>query len=84
MTNTDKTSLDDYIQKIHYSYPKEWIESRDVADILGIHPEILYRNRVKKEGIPFLKIGKKVVYLKKDVIAFIRQSYVQTKTSDEK
>lgn len=84
MDKSEKSGIDHYIDVVNFNYPREWLESREVADVLGIHPEILYRNRIKQEGIPFLKIGKKVIYLKKDVIDYLRESYVLTNNKVEK
>lgn len=78
MKTSRSESLDDFIRQVHHHYPTDAMETREVADVLGVHTEVLYRNRAKKRGIPFIKIGKKVFYLKKDVIEYLEKSYVQT------
>ncbi|KTD25770.1 MULTISPECIES: helix-turn-helix domain-containing protein [Legionella] len=54
-----------------------------LAAVLDCSTQLLERNRWEGKGIPFLKIGRKVLYRKSDVLSFLQQQKVYRSTSDE-
>lgn len=54
-----------------------------LAAILDCSTQLLERNRWTGEGVPYLKIGGKVLYRKSDVIEFLQQQKVYRSTSDQ-
>ncbi|MGQ3888251.1 helix-turn-helix domain-containing protein [Legionella sp. CNM-1927-20] len=54
-----------------------------LAAVLSCSTQLLERNRWAGTGIPYLKIGRKVLYRKNDVLAFLEQQRVYCSTSDE-
>ncbi|HAT1776577.1 DNA-binding protein [Legionella pneumophila] len=54
-----------------------------IAVVLSCSTQLLERNRWAGMGIPYLKIGRKVLYRKSDVQEFIQQQRVYRSTSDE-
>lgn len=54
-----------------------------LAAILDCSTQLLERNRWAGEGVPYLKIGGKVLYRKSDVIEFLQQQKVYRSTSDQ-
>ncbi|STX50976.1 Uncharacterised protein [Legionella busanensis] len=54
-----------------------------LAAVLSCSTQLLERNRWAGTGIPYLKIGRKVLYRKSDVLAFLEQQQVYCSTSDE-
>lgn len=75
-------TVDGFVNNIHLRYRKDWLDPKEVAEILGVSTETLYRSRAKRTGIPFMKFGAKVAYLKKDVIDYLEGCYVQTNADD--
>ena len=53
-----------------------------LAAILDCSTQLLERNRWAGEGVPYLKIGGKVLYRKSEVLEFIQQHKVYRSTSD--
>lgn len=54
-----------------------------IAAVLSCSTQLLERNRWAGTGIPYLKIGRKVLYRKSEVQEFIQQQRVYRSTSDE-
>jgi hypothetical protein len=54
-----------------------------IAAVLSCSTQLLERNRWAGGGVPYLKIGRKVLYRKSDVLAFLKQQKVYQSTSDE-
>lgn len=54
-----------------------------LAAILDCSTQLLERNRWAGEGVPYLKIGGKVLYRKSDVLEFLQQQKVYRSTSDQ-
>ena len=52
-----------------------------LAAILDCSTQLLERNRWSGEGVPYLKIGRKVLYRKSEVLGFIQQQKVYRSTS---
>ena len=54
-----------------------------IAAVLSCSTQLLERNRWAGSGVPYLKIGRKVLYRKSDVLDFLQQQKVYHSTSDE-
>lgn len=54
-----------------------------IAAVLSCSTQLLERNRWAGMGVPYLKIGRKVLYRKSDVQNFIQQQRIYRSTSDE-
>ena len=54
-----------------------------IAAVLNCSTQLLERNRWAGSGVPYLKIGRKVLYRKGDVLNFLQQQKVYRSTSDE-
>lgn len=54
-----------------------------LAAILDCSTQLLERNRWAGEGVPYLKIGRKVLYRKSDVLSFIQQQKIYRSTCDQ-
>lgn len=75
----DSDSIDTFEHSINSMYPGDMLMHTQVSEILNIHIETLYRMRVQGKGPPFVKIGKKVLYLKKDFFDWFRSCYSKKK-----
>lgn len=56
---------------------------RTIAAVLSCSTQLLERNRWAGTSVPYLKIGRKVLYRKSDVVGFLQQQKVYRSTSDE-
>jgi hypothetical protein len=54
-----------------------------IAAVLSCSTQLLERNRWAGISVPYLKIGRKVLYRKSDVLGFLQQQKVYRSTSDE-
>lgn len=54
-----------------------------IAAVLSCSTQLLERNRWAGRSVPYLKIGRKVLYRKSDVLDFLQQQKVYCSTSDE-
>jgi len=54
-----------------------------LAAILDCSTQLMERNRWAGEGVPYLKIGRKVLYRKSEVLEFLHQQKVYRSTSDQ-
>jgi len=54
-----------------------------LAAILNCSTQLLERNRWAGEGVPYLKIGRKVLYRKSEVLEFIQQQKIYRSTSSQ-
>ncbi|MDX2347166.1 MAG: DNA-binding protein [Legionella sp.] len=54
-----------------------------LAAILNCSTQLLERNRWAGEGVPYLKMGRKVLYRKSEVLGFIQQLKTYHSTSDQ-
>lgn len=55
----------------------ELLTTKQVAQILGWHPVTLSKQRREGRGITYRKLGKRVVYLKRDVEEYILNNCVK-------
>ena len=53
-----------------------------LAAVLDCSTQLLERNRWVGEGVPYIKIGRKVLYRKSDVLEFLQQQKFYRSTSD--
>lgn len=53
-----------------------------LAAILNCSKQLLERNRWAGEGVPYIKIGRRVLYRKTDIINFLQKQKVYCSTSD--
>jgi hypothetical protein len=51
--------------------------AEQVADILQTTPGALAQDRYLGRGVPFIKVGKRVRYLRADVMAYLEQHRTQ-------
>jgi hypothetical protein len=83
MTTADTTrnkSLQDF-----YSAPDESLYGQTfIADVIDCSEAKLERDRWAGTGIPFIKIGRKVKYRKRDVLNWLNQYQPQQLTSETK
>ncbi len=54
-----------------------------LAAVLDCSTQLLERNRWEGKGVPYLKIGRKVLYRKSDVLSFLQQQKIYRSTCDE-
>lgn len=55
-----------------------------IAPVTGRTPKTLECDRWKKSGIPFRKVGGRVLYQKKDVVSWLESHKLVTSTSEYK
>jgi len=71
------------INEFEYAPNSMLFKQNTLAAILDCSTQLLERNRWAGEGVPYLKIGRKVLYRKSDVLEFIQQQKVYRSTSDQ-
>lgn len=54
-----------------------------LAAVLDCSTQLLERNRWEGKGVPYLKIGRKVLYRKNDILSFLQQQKIYRSTCDE-
>lgn len=59
----------------------KFLKAEDVAEWLGLSVQALAADRHRDEGIPYVKIGKRVRYRLDEVLAYIEANTVATDTS---
>jgi len=57
---------------------KEYLDERDVANMIGISVQTLRNDRCSKRRIPYVKFGRSVRYRYSDVIAFMEAHKIPT------
>lgn len=57
---------------------KDFITPEQVSGMTGYSKGVLSNMRMKKEGFPFYKFGKKVFYKESEVLAEIEKTRVET------
>lgn len=55
-----------------------------LAAVLNCSTQLLERNRWAGTGIPYIKIGGKVLYRKDEILNFLQQQKIYCSTSDER
>lgn len=72
-----KVSEKSFIDNINKIYLEPMLTQRDVAKILSVHSQTVYRWRQKGEGPKFFKVGKKSFCLKEDFFAWIETKWIE-------
>jgi len=60
---------------------KIWLDTRQLCEYLGICESQSYQ--LRKQGLPYCKVGKLVRYDKREVDRFLKRREVREKTTDE-
>ena len=68
-------SEDTFKESINLQYPSATLNDREIATILGLHKETIYRMRKLGKGPAFVKIGKKVLCMKQDFFEWFFSNY---------
>lgn len=55
----------------------EILKPKQLAEFIGMSEASLGQDRYLGQGIPYVKIGKRVRYLKDDVLAYIKANRVE-------
>lgn len=68
----------------HYAYTKDnkatrLMSEQEVARMLNISPGTLRNQRSKKIGLPYVKIGRGVMYRMQDVLDFVEVNVIAPK-----
>lgn len=56
----------------------KYLKAEQVSRLLDITEASLAQDRYRGEGIPYIKIGKRVRYERDDVLSYLEQNKVQT------
>lgn len=59
------------------SVQKEYLNTAEVEEIFGISKFVLESDRVKKQGIPYIKKGRLVLYKIDDVRKYLEQNKIK-------
>jgi hypothetical protein len=62
--------------------PEAYFDQFTIAPVIGRTPKTLECDRWKKSGIPFRKVGGRVLYQKLDVIRWLESHKLVTSTSE--
>lgn len=81
--STNKLSRLQLINEFDSAPSTTLFSQNTLAAVLHCSTQLLERNRWAGEGIPFLKIGRKVLYRKSDVLEFLQQQKIYRSTSDK-
>jgi predicted DNA-binding transcriptional regulator AlpA len=49
----------------------EYLTDKQTADFLGVHPRTLYRRYLERPGPPRIEMGRKILYKRSSVIAWL-------------
>ena len=78
-----RISLDDLTDQeidklVEHSFLEDWIDSQDVMQTLHISPRTLQTLRTNGT-LPFSRIGRKIYYLKSDILKILSDNYIMYK-----
>lgn len=79
----EKTSRLNLLTEFDSAPESALFNQQTIAAVLSCSTQLLERNRWAGMGVPYLKIGRKVLYRKSDVQNFIQQQRMYRSTSDE-
>lgn len=68
-------SLKEFETYVNFTYRSPTLTDIEIAKILGVHRETIYRMRKKGQGPNFFKVGKKVLCLKQDFFEWFFSQY---------
>lgn len=80
-TKKAKPSIAELIQLFWSSPPEAYFNQLTVAPVTGCSPKTLECDRWKRNGIPFRKVGGRVLYKKIDVIRWLESHALVESTS---
>lgn len=75
--------ISEEIQKISEFLPqsaptqKEYLKTEEVEELFGISKFVLEQDRVKKQGIPYIKKGRLVLYKLEDVREYLEKMKIK-------
>ena len=78
----EKLSRLDLLNEFDSAPESALFNQQTVAAVLNCSTQLLERNRWAGTSLPYLKIGRKVLYRKTDVLSFLQQQKVYRSTSD--
>ena len=81
--STNKLSRLQLINEFESAPNSTLFNQNTLAAILNCSTQLLERNRWAGEGVPYLKMGRKVLYRKSEVLAFLQQLKTYRSTSDQ-
>jgi hypothetical protein len=79
----EKLSRLDLLNEFDSAPESALFNQKTIAAVLSCSTQLLERNRWAGTSVPYLKIGRKVLYRKSDVLGFLHQQKVYRSTSDE-
>lgn len=79
----EKLSRLDLLNEFDSAPESALFNQQTIAAVLSCSTQLLERNRWAGTSVPYLKIGRKVLYRKSDVLGFLQQQKVYRSTSDE-
>lgn len=82
MQTISKISKNELISSFWQSPDEAYFDQGTVAPVIGCMPKTLERDRWRGQGIPFRKVGGRVLYQKKDVIQWLNSHALVTSTSE--
>ena len=78
-----KISRLDLLNEFELAPQSALFNQQTIAAVLSCSIQLLERNRCAGNDVPYLKIGRKALYRKSDVLDFLQQQKVYRSTSDE-
>lgn len=79
--STDKISRIQLLNEFDSAPNSALFNQQTLAALLDCSTHLLERNRWAGAGVPFLKIGRKVLYRKSDILEFLENQTVYRSTS---
>jgi hypothetical protein len=81
--STRQLSRIDLLNEFDSAPESALFNQQTIAAVFSCSTQLLERNRWAGTSVPYLKIGRKVLYRKSDVLGFLQQQKVYRSTSDE-
>lgn len=81
--STQKPSRVHFLNEFESAPDSTLFNQQTIAAVLSCSTQLLERNRWAGSGVPYMKIGHKVLYRKSDVLDFLQQQKVYRSTSDK-
>ena len=79
----EKLSRLDLLNEFDSAPESALFNQQTIAAVLNCSTQLLERNRWAGTSLPYLKIGRKVLYRKSDIINFLQQQKLYRSTSEE-
>jgi len=80
--STDKISRIELLNEFESAPNSALFNQQTLAALLNCSTHLLERNRWAGGGVPFFKIGRKVLYRKSDILDFLGKQKIYCSTSD--